>query len=428
MHAENWGGTVRSSLQPVQRTVFAENSEHKTVFCKTGGCRELFLQRTPNSKYGLGIPKAPARSFLTLDLSSRERAFDDLVHVIETATPMSDFGSGSGLSVETLPTIVHIATLPLEPACRQCLHLLLELCFFRANGSEDPPFMSVSVSNIQGTVTVIADTAAIDRFAAAAPNVTTIDETDWSVVRVGEGALGFEEIGVVERLTQPLAQAGIPVLYQSTYSTDYILIPRDRLDEALRCLLSAHWQPASRGGALPEEAVAHAHAYPLTVLRERCSILRLEKAHRQRHTGALIRLLFMPQASDAAQAIASLTETDDEISLIAGASGWWAAYCESEAEGLQHDPQVWVPIRVGDAEGIPISATGVIAAQSKVLANEECSILYLSTFHSDFTLVQHDDVERASLAFERAGFTLCRANEASDSSDCCGLEASSKQS
>ena len=53
MHAENWGGTVRSSLQPVQRTVFAENSEHRTVFCKTGGCRELFLQRTPNTEYSL---------------------------------------------------------------------------------------------------------------------------------------------------------------------------------------------------------------------------------------------------------------------------------------------------------------------------------------------------------------------------------------
>jgi hypothetical protein len=324
---------------------------------------------------------------------------------------MADFGSASGLSVERLPTTVRIATMPFDAAVRRCLHLLLELIFFRSDGEEEPPFMNVSVSSAEGRVTLIADVAAIDRFARAAPDVAAVDPTDWSVVRVGEGALGFEAIGVVERLTEPLAKAGIPVLYQSTYSTDYCLIPRERLDEALECLLSPPSQPASRGGALPEEAVSHAHAYPLTVLDGApAHIMRLEKAHRQRHTGALIRLLFMPLATDTPQAIASLTETSDEISLIAGAAGWWADYCTSEAEGLQHDPQVWVPIRVGDAEGIPISATGIVAAQSKVLANDECSILYLSTFYSDYTLVQEEDVERAAEAFERAGFRLCRSS------------------
>ena len=197
---------------------------------------------------------------------------------------MADFGSVSGLSVERLPTTVRIATMPFEAAVRRCLHLLLELTFFSTDGEEEPHFMNVSVSSADGTLTLVASVAAIDRFARAAPDLAKVDETDWSVVRVGEGALGFEEIGVVERLTEPLAKAGIPVLYQSTYSTDYCLIPRDRLDEALECLLSPLSQPASRGAELPEAAVAAAHAYPLTVLDGApAHIMRLDKAHRQRH-------------------------------------------------------------------------------------------------------------------------------------------------
>ena len=47
VHAENWGGTVRSSLQPVQRTVFARtvNTEQ---FLQDGGAENCFAE---NSKH-----------------------------------------------------------------------------------------------------------------------------------------------------------------------------------------------------------------------------------------------------------------------------------------------------------------------------------------------------------------------------------------
>ena len=193
------------------------------------------------------------------------------------------------------------------------------------------------------------------------------------------------------------------MLYQSTYSTDYLLLPRSRLDEALGCLHSGPRDQPAADGSVGETATA-AHAYPLCVLDgSPMHILRLDKTHRQRHTGALIRLLFMPQARDERQVLASLTETADEISLVAGATGWFGDYCRSEAEGLQHDPTKWVPIRV---EGVPISVTGVVAAQSRVLANAQLSILYLSTFYSDFTLVQDTDVDCASEAFAQAGLVI----------------------
>lgn len=61
---------------------------------------------------------------------------------------------------------------------------------------------------------------------------------------------------------------------------------------------------------------------------------------------------------------------------------------------------------MGDADGTPLDETGVIATQSKVLAAANLSILYLSTFFSDYTLVQLDDVPAAAEAFKRGGFEL----------------------
>ena len=118
----------------------------------------------------------------------------------------------------------------------------------------------------------------------------------------------------------------------------------------------------------------------------------------------------MPQRSDNVQAIASLTETSDEISIIASADekSWWAEYMRENAmdAGMTSDPQEWVPIRVGEQEGTPLSEIGVIATQARVLASANVSILYLSTFFSDFTLVQRADVSRAAEAFETAGLLL----------------------
>ena len=161
------------------------------------------------------------------------------------------------------------------------------------------------------------------------------------------------------------------------------------------------------------DASEPSHHHPLTVLADSPShVLCLDKRHRQQHMGALLRLLFLPQPHDSPHAIASLIETDDEISLVAGATpdDWWAEYCQS-ADGLQADPIEWVPIRVGEENEVWIDETGVIAAQAKVLAGAGLSILYHSTFYADYTFVQRSDIGAAAAAFEAAGFTLSTVPE-----------------
>lgn len=53
------------------------------------------------------------------------------------------------------------------------------------------------------------------------------------------GPLDFAEVGVLNSLTEPLAQAGISVFALSTYDTDYLLLPSSELEAAVSALIAA---------------------------------------------------------------------------------------------------------------------------------------------------------------------------------------------
>jgi hypothetical protein len=63
-------------------------------------------------------------------------------------------------------------------------------------------------------------------------------EGPFAVLRV-EGTLEFSLTGILASLTKPLAEAGVSVFALSTYDTDYLLIPRERLSEAVGALTAA---------------------------------------------------------------------------------------------------------------------------------------------------------------------------------------------
>ena len=56
---------------------------------------------------------------------------------------------------------------------------------------------------------------------------------------VVEGPLDFALTGVVASLATPLADAGVPVFVVSTYDTDLILVPADRVAAAVDALEQA---------------------------------------------------------------------------------------------------------------------------------------------------------------------------------------------
>jgi hypothetical protein len=63
-------------------------------------------------------------------------------------------------------------------------------------------------------------------------------EAPFAVLRVA-GTLDFSLTGVLSGLTSALASAGVSVFALSTYDTDYLLVPRDRLGPAAEALRAA---------------------------------------------------------------------------------------------------------------------------------------------------------------------------------------------
>ena len=57
----------------------------------------------------------------------------------------------------------------------------------------------------------------------------------WACLGVS-GTLDLSLVGVIERLSRCLSEAGVPLLAQSTYDTDYLFVPMDRLDRAVEAL------------------------------------------------------------------------------------------------------------------------------------------------------------------------------------------------
>ena len=53
------------------------------------------------------------------------------------------------------------------------------------------------------------------------------------------GTLDFVQVGVIAALAAPLAKAGIPIFVLSTFDTDVLLVPADRLESAVGALEAA---------------------------------------------------------------------------------------------------------------------------------------------------------------------------------------------
>ncbi len=67
------------------------------------------------------------------------------------------------------------------------------------------------------------------------PLNTCAREDGWKAFRIC-GTLDFSLIGILSKITDILARHNIGVFAVSTYNTDYILVKKERFDEALSAL------------------------------------------------------------------------------------------------------------------------------------------------------------------------------------------------
>jgi hypothetical protein len=66
-------------------------------------------------------------------------------------------------------------------------------------------------------------------------------QKNWRVIKI-EGDFDFDEIGILNSITMPLARARISLLTFSTFNTDYILIQDSLFPEAVNTLKSVGHQ------------------------------------------------------------------------------------------------------------------------------------------------------------------------------------------
>lgn len=95
-------------------------------------------------------------------------------------------------------------------------------------------------------------------------------------------------------------------------------------------------------------------------------------------------------------AFVSLTQTDDEISLVCLTEHAPAA-CEKREDG-------WVCFKV---EGpLEFSLIGILARISGILADNEISIFAVSTFDTDYILMKDKKLNRAVAALRENGYEV----------------------
>lgn len=68
------------------------------------------------------------------------------------------------------------------------------------------------------------------------PEIISVKEDGWRAFRVA-GNLDFSLIGILAKLTEVLAKAGVSVFAVSTYDTDYLLVKETHLEKACAAFL-----------------------------------------------------------------------------------------------------------------------------------------------------------------------------------------------
>ena len=72
-------------------------------------------------------------------------------------------------------------------------------------------------------------------------------ERGWLAMKL-EGPFPFSMTGVLASFLQPLAEARIPIFAVSTFDTDYVLIKRENLEQAVAALGAAGHEKVGEAG------------------------------------------------------------------------------------------------------------------------------------------------------------------------------------
>ncbi len=93
-----------------------------------------------------------------------------------------------------------------------------------------PPASFWSVTRTPDELSIVTTTADAPRLGKCVHG--------WRCLEI-QGPLAFDEVGVIESIAKPLADAGVGIFVISTFDTDYLLVKSTQLDQTCEVLRSA---------------------------------------------------------------------------------------------------------------------------------------------------------------------------------------------
>lgn len=163
----------------------------------------------------------------------------------------------------------------------------------------------------------------------------------WQALRLSTGGTFQQQVQILQRVAQALAQADISVFQISTYQTDYVLIPKSKTDVSIAALrafsdvdVNGILLPCSSESALHNDsctnddddvdsstverssssAVVKKHQHPLSTADIQLYLYELEKPRMLRYHFRALLDLFLYSKKETM--FVSYTETEEEISLM----------------------------------------------------------------------------------------------------------------
>jgi len=204
----------------------------------------------------------------------------------------------------------------------------------------------------------------------------------WKALQIYIGENSLDETGWVQRLSQPLSNEGINMLYLSTYHFELIFVEEHNQGNALSLLQNS----LNKDNGVPKNPnYDNLSVEPSNELLE---IISFQRKHMKLLSHALLRLFLDIERSDTT--FFSFLSCTDEITLVVPKCHHFG---EENQASVTLNSSNWNSILISAGEGgFEKTILNVIA---RVLANHNISIYYLSTCGDDFILVQDFNLAKA---------------------------------
>eukprot|EP00455_Lapot_gusevi_P001314 TRINITY_DN10543_c0_g1_i1.p1 TRINITY_DN10543_c0_g1~~TRINITY_DN10543_c0_g1_i1.p1 ORF type:complete len:356 (-),score=33.57 TRINITY_DN10543_c0_g1_i1:45-1112(-) len=245
-------------------------------------------------------------------------------------------------------------------------------------------------------------------------NSLEISPVPWRALQIVVGHGGADLSGLISIMATSLADHKISILNLTLFTTDLIMVREDDLQRAFACLTetvnfyeakSAETDNADTLSSSPtikwrdlyrQMGLSLGPSLGVEAKTARCFLLGLPKENISLCAFALLKILFFPDRTGD-ERFCSISETEEELTLIVED---WALAMFNEGD-VTLDPKCWRPLRVSIENHIGWDETGIVAAMCAPLSLANISLLNVSTFSTDFTLVQESQLDEAISVFRR---------------------------